>query len=60
MVEAKVNDFKKINQWSAEQHTAVHFEEVAWLREEVRQIKASAAKRRFLIATHQLSPGSSQ
>jgi predicted phosphodiesterase len=52
VVEAKVNDFKKINDWSARQHNAVHDEEVAWLREEVRRVQAGAAKRRLLIATH--------
>jgi hypothetical protein len=52
IVEAKVNDFKKINQWTARQHSAVHEEEVAWLREQVNQVRSGPAKRRLLIATH--------
>ncbi|KAK4150205.1 Metallo-dependent phosphatase-like protein [Chaetomidium leptoderma] len=52
IVQAKVNDFKKIDQWTAQRHTAIHKEEVTWLREQVAQIEAGPAKRRILIATH--------
>jgi hypothetical protein len=52
IVEDKVNDFKRIDQWTAQQHSAVHKEEVAWLREQVKQVRSGPAKRRLLIATH--------
>ncbi|KAK3295272.1 Metallo-dependent phosphatase-like protein [Chaetomium fimeti] len=52
IVETKVNDFKKIDQWTAQQHNAIHQEEVAWLREQVQQTTTSGPKRRLLIATH--------
>jgi 3',5'-cyclic AMP phosphodiesterase CpdA len=52
IVEAKVNDFRMIDQWTAQRHNAVHEEEVAWLREQARQVRASMPKRRLLIATH--------
>jgi hypothetical protein len=52
VVEAKVNDFKKINEWTAKQHNAIHFKEVFWLRENVRLITTAPGKRRILVATH--------
>ncbi len=52
VVENKVNEFKKINHWTAQQHTATHMDEVAWLREQVGLVRTGAATRRLLIATH--------
>ncbi|KAK4118142.1 hypothetical protein N657DRAFT_651587 [Parathielavia appendiculata] len=52
IVEAKVNDFKEISQWTAQRHGAVHDDEVALLREQVKQVTSSLIKRRLLIATH--------
>ncbi|KAK4248264.1 Metallo-dependent phosphatase-like protein [Corynascus novoguineensis] len=52
IVEGKVNDFKKISQWTAARHSAVHEEETAWLRQQVSQVKADPARRRLLVATH--------
>ncbi|KAL2168005.1 hypothetical protein VTG60DRAFT_540 [Thermothelomyces hinnuleus] len=53
IVEAKVNDFKKIEQWTAARHSAVHEEEVAWLRRQTAQVASgSMGKRRLLVATH--------
>jgi 3',5'-cyclic AMP phosphodiesterase CpdA len=52
IVEAEVNDFRMIHQWTAQRHNSVHEEEVAWLREQVQEVRASVPKRRLLIATH--------
>ncbi|KAK4041146.1 ser thr protein phosphatase superfamily [Parachaetomium inaequale] len=52
VVEAKVNDFKKINQWTAKQHNTIHLKELSWIRENVRLITAAPGKKRLLIATH--------
>lgn len=52
IVEGKVNDFKKINQWTAARHSAVHEEEAAWLLKQVAQVKEDPARRRLLVATH--------
>ncbi|KAL2135261.1 hypothetical protein VTI74DRAFT_9246 [Chaetomium olivicolor] len=54
VVEAVVSDFKMIHHWTAQQQNIIHAEEVAWLRDQVAEVKAGAAnaKRRLLIATH--------
>ncbi|KAK3303710.1 Metallo-dependent phosphatase-like protein [Chaetomium strumarium] len=54
VVEAKVNDFKKIELWSVQKHNQLHTEEVDWLRDRVVQVMTDAAsgKSRLLIATH--------
>jgi hypothetical protein len=53
VVEQKVNDFRMIDGWTAVSHNAAHHEEVAWLREQVAQVKrGSDPKRRILVATH--------
>jgi hypothetical protein len=52
IVEAKVKDYQKIDHWTARQHTAIHAEEVAWLREQAGQVQTATAERRLLIATH--------
>ena len=56
VVESKINDFKKINQWTAHEHSRVHTEEVAWLREQVAllQVKTTTSekKKRLVVATH--------
>lgn len=50
VVQSRVKDFKKINEWSVESHNEIHAQEAAWLREEVAQ--ATSQKRRLLVATH--------
>ncbi|RYP05352.1 hypothetical protein DL764_003845 [Monosporascus ibericus] len=54
VVKAKVNDFKKIREWTTQKHNKVHAEEVAWLRKQVAQVASQDdnAKRRLLVATH--------
>ncbi|EFY95057.1 calcineurin-like phosphoesterase [Metarhizium robertsii] len=53
LIESKINDFKKIDGWSAQTHNEVHAKEAAWLREKVAQAaKEQSAKRQLLIATH--------
>lgn len=56
IVESKINDFKKINQWTAHEHNRVHAEEVSWLREQVALLPAktttSEKQRQLLVATH--------
>ncbi|PNS16344.1 hypothetical protein CAC42_6451 [Sphaceloma murrayae] len=52
MVEYKINDFREIDGWTAEEHTRVHEEEVTWLREQSRAISRTEPKRRVLIVTH--------
>jgi len=63
IVETKVNDFKKIEDWTVESHNAAHAAELEWLKTEVESIqqhngttskKASPAeaKRTILIITH--------
>jgi predicted phosphodiesterase len=52
IVEAKVKDYQRIDHWTARQHSTIHAEEVAWLRDQVIQIQAAAGTRRLLIATH--------
>jgi Icc-related predicted phosphoesterase len=49
VVEAKVNDFRKISEWSVHRHNAAHAQEVAWLRA---QVEANANRRRLLVVTH--------
>ncbi|KAF4509321.1 hypothetical protein G6O67_005586 [Ophiocordyceps sinensis] len=48
VVEAKVNDFKKMGAWTARKHNEVHADEVAWLRHQV----SLARGRLLLVATH--------
>ena len=52
IVEAKIKDYQNIDHWTARQHSAIHAEEAAWLREQVGQVQAATPKRRLLIATH--------
>ncbi|KAI0006258.1 putative calcineurin-like phosphoesterase [Xylariaceae sp. FL0662B] len=54
-VESKVNDFKKINGWTARKHNEIYVEEAAWLRSQVARVAAvqdGHAKRRLLVVTH--------
>ncbi|SPQ20366.1 f4e00450-6914-41d1-ae78-16439e6b1a41 [Thermothielavioides terrestris] len=57
VVEARVSDFKKIDSWTPQKHNDAHRDEVAWLGEQVAQLKpqpklGNAKPRRLLIATH--------
>jgi hypothetical protein len=53
LIESKINDFKKIDGWTAQKHSEIHAEEVAWLREQIAQAtEDQSPKRRLLVATH--------
>ncbi|KAG8417364.1 hypothetical protein J3458_004874 [Metarhizium acridum] len=53
LIESKINDFKKIDGWTAQKHNEIHAREAAWLREQVAQAtKEQSAKRQLLVATH--------
>ncbi|TWU76672.1 hypothetical protein ED733_008471 [Metarhizium rileyi] len=53
IIESKINDFKKIDGWTAQKHNEIHAIEVAWLRGQVAQaLKEQSTKRRLLVATH--------
>lgn len=57
VVESKVNDFKKIRDWSVDDHNAEHILDVSWLRHEIHAINkedaaSSRPPRRILVVTH--------
>lgn len=53
VVESKINDFKKIDQWSTQKHNEIHAKEVAWLRDAVNQVTVDQnAARQLIVATH--------
>jgi predicted phosphodiesterase len=54
IVELAVSDFKSIKDWTAEKHNDTHTAEVAWLREQVKQVAGDKAgePRQILVATH--------
>ncbi|KAK4229855.1 hypothetical protein QBC38DRAFT_471216 [Podospora fimiseda] len=41
---AKVNEFKKIRNWTPASRNAIHQEEAAWLRDEIKRLKAETIK----------------
>lgn len=55
IVRAKINDFKKIKEWSVEKHNELHSGEEEWLRGQVHQIvsqKEETETRKVLVITH--------
>jgi hypothetical protein len=57
IVECKVNDFKRIQQWTVDDHNAEHAEDVAWLQQQISAIKKDDmenghSQRRILVVTH--------
>ncbi|PNY22834.1 Metallophosphoesterase domain protein [Tolypocladium capitatum] len=54
LVKSKINDFKKIDGWTAQKHNEIHAEEATWLRGQVAQVAGEKqnGKRRLLVATH--------
>ena len=52
IVQAKVADFRKIQDWTIQQHNREHTLDLEWLRGEATSIQANEPKRRILIATH--------
>ena len=54
VVQYKVNHFRQIGGWTAQDHSKAHKEDLAWLREQVAQLQRNTTKpkRRLLVATH--------
>ncbi|KAF2435244.1 hypothetical protein EJ08DRAFT_394568 [Tothia fuscella] len=63
VVAMKVNDFKKIENWTVDSHNAAHFDDLSWLKEEVSAVrkenismarlqKKPPGKRSMLVITH--------
>jgi predicted phosphodiesterase len=48
----RLNDFKRISQWSVESHNSAHFTDANWLDSECSKIKAEEPDRRVVIFTH--------
>ncbi|KAK5996596.1 putative GTP-binding protein EngB [Cladobotryum mycophilum] len=55
-VQSKVSDFQRMGSWTAERHSRVHAQEVAWLRGQIAELAAQSNehnfRRRVIIATH--------
>jgi hypothetical protein len=52
VVRRRLNDFKRIDQWSVERHNLAHFTDADWLDSECAKIKAEEPGRRIVIFTH--------
>ena len=54
IVEMKVNDFKKIDNWTVDDHNMEHRQDVEWLRREIHKIRNSEHQphRNILVITH--------
>jgi hypothetical protein len=52
MVGRYLNDFRKIHQWSVEEHNLAHFAHAQWLDRECAKIKSEEPKRQIVIFTH--------
>ncbi|KAL7921195.1 putative calcineurin-like phosphoesterase [Trichoderma austrokoningii] len=58
IVEYKISDFHKINDWTVQKHNQLHSEDVTWLRDQVLLISSQNTgievdnRRRILMATH--------
>ncbi|MCJ1230842.1 hypothetical protein MMC12_007516, partial [Toensbergia leucococca] len=52
IVEAKISDFRKISDWTVDEHNKEHLLDLDWLRSEVASIEENEPKRRVIIATH--------
>jgi hypothetical protein len=48
----RLNDFRRIHQWSVERHNAAHASDVAWLDSECAKIRAAEPGRRVVVLTH--------
>jgi hypothetical protein len=51
-VGSRVNDFKRIQEWSVERHNAIHGAEAEWLDDTCAEIRATEPQRRIVIFTH--------
>ena len=57
VIECKVKDFKRIQQWTVDDHNAEHSRDVAWLKQQISAIKKGDMEkghrfRRILVVTH--------
>lgn len=47
-----LNDFYHIEEWTVEQHSAVHRKDLEWLNEQVVKIEMSEPERKIVVLTH--------
>ena len=54
MVEMRVNDFKRIDNWTVDDHNFEHEQDVQWLRDEICKIRQERdqSKKSILVITH--------
>ncbi|KAI1934490.1 hypothetical protein LOZ66_005958 [Ophidiomyces ophidiicola] len=54
IVQHKINDFRRIVDWSVEDHVAEHARDVKWLQDEILSIRNGEAgsKRKIVVVTH--------
>ena len=54
IVNSKVNDFTRIENWKVVDHVAEHHRDVTWLKNEIESIsrEEGGAKRKLMVATH--------
>ncbi|KAF2671107.1 putative calcineurin-like phosphoesterase [Microthyrium microscopicum] len=52
VVRSKVNDFRRINDWTVGSHNAEHQKDLSWLKEQVSKLQEESPQRRILIVTH--------
>ena len=51
-VERRINDFKRIRQWTVKTHNAAHMADATWLDRECAKIRAEEPDRRIIVLTH--------
>lgn len=52
IVESKINDFRKIKDWTVDNHNAEHARDVQWLQSEIQSISRENPNQRILVITH--------
>ena len=52
IVSTKVNDFRKIDGWSIDDHNTAHARDLTWLKAELAHLAAAEPDRKIVIATH--------
>ena len=52
IVESKINDFRKIKDWTVDDHNAEHALDVQWLQSEIQAIFRENPNQRILVVTH--------
>lgn len=55
IVRCKINDFRRIVDWTVSSHTAEHFEDVRWLKDEITSVNETtdaSSKRKIVVISH--------